>query len=59
MTELNNELCELSSDDLDQVSGGSISSMIVDAYLAAVGKDLMDAIHQPIVSPPKMTLHMR
>ena len=34
-------------------------SDIVDAYLAAVGKNLMDAIHQPIVSPPKMTLHMR
>ena len=59
MTELNNETFEMSSDDLDQVSGGrGVIDIIVDAYLAAVGKNLMDAIHPPA---PKqtMTLHMR
>jgi hypothetical protein len=57
MTELNNEICELSVDDLEQVSGGrGVIDIIVDAYLAAVGKNLMDAIHPPA---PKMSLHMR
>jgi hypothetical protein len=57
MTELNNETFELSFDTLDQVSGGrGVIDIIVDAYLAAVGKNLMDAIHPPA---PKMSLHMR
>ena len=58
MTELNNETFEMSFDELDQVSGGSIIDRIVDAYLAAVGKNLMDAIHPPA---PKqtMSMHMR
>jgi hypothetical protein len=58
MTELNNEAFEMSFDELDQVSGGNIINRIVEAYLAAVGKNLMDAIHPPA---PKqtMTLHMR
>jgi len=59
MTELNNEICELSVDDLEQVSGGTIMDIIVNAYLAyqaGVGKNLMDAIHPPA---PKMSLHMR
>jgi hypothetical protein len=45
-------------DELEQVSGGSIIDRIVDAYLVAVGKNLMDAIHPPA---PKqtMSLHMR
>lgn len=56
MSELNNETCELSFDELEQVSGGSIINRIVDAYLAAVGKNLMDAIHPP---KPKMSMQMR
>jgi len=57
MTELNNETFEMSFDELDQVSGGrGVIDIIVDAYLAAVGKNLMDAIHPPA---PKMSLHMR
>lgn len=59
MTELNNEACELSFDELEQVSGGAILDRIVDAYLKALGARLLDAVHQPLVSPPKMTLHMR
>ena len=59
MTELNNEIGELSFDQLEQVSGGrGVIDIIVDAYLAAVGKNLMDAIHPP--SPkPTMSMHMR
>jgi hypothetical protein len=59
VTELNNETFEISFDELDQVSGGrGVLDVIVDAYLAAVGKNLMDAIHPP--APKKtMTLHMR
>ena len=57
MTELNNEIRELAIDELEQVSGGrGVLDIIVDAYLAAVGKNLMDAIHPPA---PKMSLHMR
>jgi hypothetical protein len=57
MTERNNEIFELSFDDLEQVSGGrGVIDIIVDAYLAAVGKNLMDAIHPP---KPKMSMHMR
>jgi hypothetical protein len=59
MTKLNHETSEISFDELDQVSGGrGVLDIIVDAYLAAVGKNLMDAIHPP--APKKtMTLHMR
>ena len=57
MTELNKEIRELAIDELEQVSGGrGVLDIIVDAYLAAVGKNLMDAIHPPA---PKMSLHMR
>jgi bacteriocin-like protein len=58
MTELNHEIREITLNELEQISGGSIIDRIVDAYLAAVGKNLMDAIHPPA---PKqtMSLHMR
>ena len=57
MTELNNEICEMSFNELDQVSGGrGVLDIIVDAYLAAVGKNLMDAIHPPA---PKQTMTLR
>ena len=57
MTELNNETFEISSDELDQVSGGrTMLDIAVDAYLANIAKNLMDAIHPPA---PKMSLHMR
>jgi hypothetical protein len=59
MTERNNEIGEITFDQLEQVSGGrGVIDIIVDAYLAAVGKNLMDAIHPPA---PKqtMSMHMR
>jgi hypothetical protein len=59
MTELNNETFKMSIDELDQVSGGrGVIDIIVDAYLAAVGKNLMDAIHPP-TPKPTMSMHMR
>ncbi|MBR1242412.1 hypothetical protein JQ634_26310 [Bradyrhizobium sp. AUGA SZCCT0240] len=60
MTKLNSKIFdEMSFDELDQASGGrGVIDIIVDAYLAAVGKNLMDAIHPPA---PKqtMSMHMR
>ena len=43
MTELNNEICEMSFEQLEQVSGGAILDRIVDAYLKALGARLLDA----------------
>ena len=58
MTELNNEICELSFDELEHVSGGSMIDIIVKVYESIVAKNLMDAIHPP--SPkPTMSMHMR
>jgi bacteriocin-like protein len=56
MTELNNEIRELTFDELEQVSGGNIINRIVEQYLAALGARLLDAVHTP---RPKMSLHMR
>jgi hypothetical protein len=56
MTELNNEIRELTFDELERVSGGNIINRIVEQYLAAVGARLLDAVHTP---RPKMSLHMR
>lgn len=59
MAELNHEIREMTVDELEQVSGGSIINWIVDQYLAAVGARLIDAVHQPLVSKPTMSLHIR
>jgi hypothetical protein len=59
MTHFIREARELSIDELEVVSGGrGVIDIIVDAYLAAVGKNLMDAIHPP-APKPTMSLHMR
>ena len=59
MTKFIRDVPDLSFDDLDQVSGGrGVIDIIVDAYLAAVGKNLMDAIHPP-APKPTMSMHMR
>jgi bacteriocin-like protein len=55
---MNNDIRELSFEELKQVSGGDVLNMAIDAYekqLAAVGANLMAAIHQP--TTPKITLH--
>ncbi|MBR1187262.1 hypothetical protein [Bradyrhizobium sp. AUGA SZCCT0160] len=62
MTKSIHEACELSINELDVVSGGSMLSMAIDAaekYLQGLGGRLMDAVHQPVTSKPSMSLHMR
>jgi hypothetical protein len=50
---------ELTDAELEKATGGrGVLDTIVDAYLAAVGKNLMDAIHPP-QSKKTMTMHMR
>jgi len=51
----NNEIREMTFDELEQVSGGSILNRIIAAYEAALGARLMDAIHPRAT----MSLHMR
>ena len=61
MTKPINQVCELSVDELDAVSGGrSMLDMAIDAYqnyMKAVGARLMDAIHPR--SGSGVSLHMR
>jgi bacteriocin-like protein len=50
------EARELNIDELDSVSGGEIAiDLAVKAY-EALGKRLMDAVHQPVTQPTD-TLH--
>jgi hypothetical protein len=49
----------LTDAELDRVSGGDMAiDLAVKAYLA-LQQRLMDAVHQPVTSPPTMSLHMR
>lgn len=49
----------LTDTELDAVSGGDMAiDLAVKAYLA-LQQRLMDAVHQPVTSPPTMSLHMR
>ena len=62
MTKPVREACELSVDELEIVSGGSMLNMAIDAaekYLQGLGGRLIDAVHQPLTSKPSMSLHMR
>ena len=51
----NNEIREMTFDELEQVNGGSILNRIIAAYEAALGARLMDAIHPRAT----MSLQMR
>jgi bacteriocin-like protein len=54
---MNKQISELSIDELDQVSGGrSIIDVIIDAYHAAAGKPVMDAIRPPM--PKTICMHI-
>ena len=62
MTRFIREARELSIGELDVVSGGSMLNMAIAAaekYLQGLGSRLDAAVHQPVVSKPTMTLHMR
>ena len=56
------EARELSIGELDVVSGGTMLNMAVAAaekYLQGLGDRLNAAVHQPVVSKPTTSLHMR
>ena len=56
MSEFTSEVRELDIDHLDNVSGGDMAiDLAVKAY-EALGKRLVDAVHQP-VTQPTVTLH--
>jgi hypothetical protein len=58
-THMTNENRELNIAELDNVSGGDMAlNLAIKAY-EALGKRLVDAVHQPVTSPPTMSLHMR
>ncbi len=62
MTKFTRDARELSIGELDVVSGGSMLNMAIAAaerYLNGLGARLDAAVHQPLVSKPTMTLHMR
>jgi bacteriocin-like protein len=55
---MDNDICELSVEELEQVSGGDMLNMAIDAaekYMAGVGARLVAAVHQPVTPP--ITLH--
>ena len=56
---MTNENCELNITDLDNVSGGDMAlNLAIKAY-EALGKRLLDAVHQPVTSQSTTSLHMR
>jgi len=56
---MNDEIRELTFEELEQVSGGSILNSMIDKAVAALGARLLGAVHTPLVSPPTISLHMR
>jgi bacteriocin-like protein len=51
---MNNDICELSLEELEQVSGGDILNMAIDVAeksMAALGARLLAAVHTPVTQP--------
>jgi hypothetical protein len=59
MTELNNEIVEMTFEELEQVSGGDILNRMIDQAMAALGARLLAAVHTPLGTPTPISLHMR
>ena len=62
MTKVIAEARELRVSELDIVSGGNMLNMAIAAaekYLQGLGNRLDAAVHQPVVSKPTTSLHMR
>ena len=57
MTKPNNEIREITFEELEQVSGGDLLNKLIDQTMAALGARLLAAVHTPIVPP--ISLHMR
>jgi hypothetical protein len=56
MSEFSSEVRELDIDQLESVSGGDIALDVAVKAYEALGKRLLDAVHQP-VTQPTVTLH--
>jgi hypothetical protein len=56
MSEFTSEVRELDIDQLDSVSGGDMALDVAVKAYEALGKRLLDAVHQP-VTQPTVTLH--
>ena len=56
MSKFTNEFRELDIDQLDRVSGGDMALDVAVKAYEALGKRLLDAVHQP-VTQPTATLH--
>jgi bacteriocin-like protein len=51
---MNNDICELSLDELEQVSGGDMLNMAINAAeksMEALGARLVAAVHTPVTQP--------
>jgi bacteriocin-like protein len=51
---MDHDICELSFDELEQVSGGDLLNRAIDAAekaIAGLGARLLAAVHTPIVPP--------
>ena len=55
MSEFSSEIRELDIDQLDSVSGGDMALDVAVKAYEALGKRLLDAVHQPVTQPT--TLH--
>ena len=59
MTELNNEIRQMTFEELEQVSGGDMLNRLIDQTMAALGARLLAAVHTPLVPSTPISLHMR
>jgi hypothetical protein len=51
---MNNDICELSLEELEQASGGDMLNMAIDAAeksMQALGARLVEAVHMPVTQP--------
>jgi bacteriocin-like protein len=53
--DMSNEIRELNINELDAVSGGDMALDVAVKAYEALGKRLLDAVHQPVTQPT--TLH--
>lgn len=52
---MNDEIRELSIEDIEQVSGGDLLNTMIDKAMANIGAALLNAVHQPVTPP--ISLH--
>ncbi len=52
---MNDEIRELSLEEIEQVSGGDLLNRMIDKAIASIGANLLNAVHQPVTPP--ISLH--